>query len=128
MNIPTPREAMQYAVNYAEVDDAEMATVWLGIARELRIERATRPLPLKSSTSAAPTVVTDDTVMLKRSDLDMTEQFQVGQVLNCAHCPYPVRLDDGRWVHVATGQRVCPVNAAGEEDHVHAHRFAEPKA
>lgn len=46
--LPTPGEAMQQAVERAQLGDIEGGTLWLGIARELRLGAATppaRPIP-----------------------------------------------------------------------------------
>lgn len=46
--LPTPGEAMQQAVERAQLGDIEGGTLWLGIARELRLGEVTspaRPIP-----------------------------------------------------------------------------------
>lgn len=59
--LPTAREAMKQAVEWALVGDIERGTLWLGIARELRLGEAppARPMPrpLDGGNEGPPEVV-----------------------------------------------------------------------
>lgn len=127
----TSREAMQQAIERAQLGEFEGGRLWLDIARELR-EGAAHPdvmrMPGKVTWNAEQAIrqsAADQTMTMPTADQTVTmpsvpARIDLGEL--CAHCGYAIQLAGDMIVHSRTGQNVCPVPV----DTAGTHTFATP--
>jgi carotenoid cleavage dioxygenase-like enzyme len=105
-------DAMVRAIQFADAGQAELAAVWVSIARELREGSVPGPVAMPGKP-----VSQQDLAEIRQSFRDTSDRTAATEVMPasinlgelCANCGYQIELADGGIRHTRTGQSVCPV-------------------